>query len=194
MLTYPYLLEYHRRAKVHLQPATAEWVQSQARAVSGGKAYPANAPLGDDEAVQEGVDAVLYKRVYNACVHWAGKELAENVAKRVAAMEPVHTTDEAAYRQEPVTEDTVTETDIEGLEDNMAARFLLNWVRPERLHEIYGGNLEKVPDYVPKEKRRAWASLWDAIYRESGGSGNSEAEVRAFRIANAKYVQKKDRQ
>ncbi len=189
-LTYPYLKIFYDKAKDRMQPAIYEWVRSQARASAGGLAYPENAPLRDEDPVQEGVDAALYKRVYNACVQWAGRDLAANVAGKVAAVESVRATDELAYRQEPVTEDTVTEVDIEGLEDEVAARFLLSWARPERIHEIYGGNLEKGPDYVPKGKRRAWASLWDAIYREGGGSGNSEAEAKAFRISNAKYVTK----
>jgi hypothetical protein len=96
-----------------------------------------------------------------------------------------HVTDEVPYRENPVREETVTEVDIEGLEDNVAGIFLLNWARPEHLYEVYGNDMAKVPDYVPAGSRKKWASMWDALYREYGD------ESRAFAITNAKYVEKK---
>jgi hypothetical protein len=94
VLTYPFLLEWYAESKKQMQPATTDWVRSKARGKAGGKAYPANNPLPDD-AVAEGVsDAALYKRVYNACVQWAGKALAEHVAQAAIGERDAQTTGE----------------------------------------------------------------------------------------------------
>lgn len=169
-----------RAIKVHMQPATMEWVMAKSKAVAGGKAYPANQPLGDDEVTEGVSDAALYRRVYNAVVPWAGKTLAERVAKEAIPQRDAET---VPYREEPV-EETMTNDDLEGVAEDVGAIFLWNWVKPARLQEIYGENMEKVPDYVPQGKRRAWAAMFDALKRKG------TAEERIFALVNAKYAKK----
>jgi hypothetical protein len=124
-LTYQYLATFYEKAKARMQPAILAWVQSQASSKVGGIARLANEPLGD-EAVVDASDPVLYKKVYNACVKWAGQDLAKKIAATaVGEVKESHITDEAPYRDAPVQEETVTEVDIDGLDDNVAGRFLL---------------------------------------------------------------------
>jgi hypothetical protein len=165
-LTYPYLVEFYNRAQEHLSPATLEWVRARARSAAGGRAYPANSPLQEDTVVESVTDANLYKQVYNACVQWAGKELADRVARSVMPPE------------------VIVEEDLQGLSDEDGALFLWTMMHP-RLIEVYGTDGKQPPDYVPENKRGAWIALWNAIYKKTGD------ESKAFAVANSKFVEGK---
>ena len=192
-LTYPFLNAWYDKSKATMQSSTVEWLMAKCKGMAGGKSYPANQLLSDTDEVTEGIsDVALYKRVYNAVVPWAGKELAERVAKE--AMPPKVTerdAQEVPYREGvELVEETMTNEDTEGLTEDVGAIFLWNWVKPSHLQELFGENMEKVPDYVPAGKRRAWAAMWDAIVKKNGGAGNPEAEKMAFAVTNAKYAKK----
>ncbi len=181
-LTYPYLLEFHKRAKTHISPGSLDWIVSQCRAAAGGKAYPANQPIviDDGHAIEGVTDKQAYARVFNACARLLGRDLADQVAR-----EAVSTAVAAQSETEP-DDLIVTEADIAGLTPGQEALF--RWglagvsvgIDATHTQEIYGPDKEP-PDYVPKAKRRKWAAMFNALIRK----GLPENVV--FGIVNKKY-------
>ncbi len=173
-LTYPYLLEFHKRAKTHISPGSMDWIVSQCRAAAGGRAYPANQPItiDDDHAIEGVTDRQTYVRVFNACARLLGRDLADQVAREAIG----------TAQPEPEPDDlTVTESDLADLTPEQEALFRWGLVH---MQEIYGKGKEP-PEYVPTAKRKAWISMFNAILKSTGDEG------RAFAITNARFVEKK---
>ncbi len=168
-LTYPFLTRFYELAGKQVTEPTFNWMVKQARAAAGGAAYPNNATLPDDH-VEEGVgDPQVYAKAYNACVRLLGKHLADSVARQIVG-------------EAEVSDDlSVTEVDLAGLTIEQEALFRWGLVHTQ---EIYGKGKEP-PEYVPKAKRKAWISMFNAILKSTSD------ESKSFAITNAHFVEKK---